>query len=1496
MAEIAEAFMLKVTAGLDEQLAELDKKITRFNADVTPQNEKLLNDIGTVHHRCEELHDEIQGLLNKQGEREKAAKERQDEYDKNHLFKSPISPSSNPKTIHELYEEMDLLDIDSDEDNDHDSGNEMGDGDNDDVHSEDEIIFIGKTDLPPTSQKRSANEARLTPPNPLSRPVGPMDKETVGKTATPPRTSPQKATPVSKLNTITPQSSSSLPSTQESPKAASVSPVTLASRTSSTTAPVMTQTVTVESAGSTPGRTTVAKVQQDGNTSTIVIPASMLPRPKNLPNAQQSNAPLRFLMLTTAKNAAGQEVKSVKTLLLQNPQGVPLNGQVVLKIQDGQQNQLMQPSSQVLQVLPHGKAQGTPSAPAGKRPPGPAEPSKTSSEVVEIVDDDDDIVMVSSTPATSAAKKSTPVKAMARAPSAIPGQDGSPGKVRQGVQLIHGADYDAHLMEGEEMMFGDDEATLPGLVEGKKVLAKGEESFWYQGILIGPPIHHKGMKKYKVKFEHGRKRLLSSKFLAVITSSKPADLAVGIRVVASYLVEEGAKTKGMYAGIIAEVPMKTNRGRYLVFFDDGYAQYLSCDKIHIVYHSSACVWADVDIFSRNFIREYLDKYPDRAMVNLKKDQLVMTEWNGKWWNARVLEVQGSLANMLFAATPSRRAETEWIYRGSTRLKPLLDLGDKKNAGINTVPTPEQLKHNLPYVEMTKVHSDHILPERQIPQPKPAMLGSLNNQQSPSMTSSSYHFSQLLQQCAQQTANAPSFAKKSSSSASSVSTSYESSRNEHKKKKKKKNKHRERRKDRYEEDKLFEPETRVDRFVRKERLRYVPHVCSPLCLGSTPQVVDRTRNPLLVPLDLGWVRELCKQGGSSYKRHVVYRAPCGKSLCSFDDVSRYLRETKSEVLSIDRFTFASHVHISFKQRNTRQNSRFYYMELPDLSNGVEKVPVSCVNEYDTDEPPPLKYMTERQAVLRGSKVNTDPNFLVCCECTDDCSDASKCACRQLTISSSAWTRDGKPKPDVGYKNRLLKDQVQTGIFECNDNCKCSNRCENKVVQNGLSLRLQVFKTYDRGWGIRCLDDIPKGMFVCTYAGQIWNEEEANRKGKEHGDEYFAELDFIENVEAKKEGYESDVEDPIDNDLSDKDSDDSNQKTQSSSDEDFNTAQSELSSDDSADIINPSSKANTKDSTNQKESSGGTRLVLRRQSESTDQSQWSVSLASPNAKKDATPPRSTPGVGSSVSTPESQKAALLKYGYDPSLCKEVLDQKQVEAFRQRRQARNRQASGVNSEEDSKRETTPSSGSNNDDDIKIVGVQGLSSTKEEEDDKKVAMETDLRREGSVSKSLSELGLEETKDEDDKDKKPPKPKVTGPRARKSTNSRMRQRYMGSPGNSLETTQTQKKEEEEKDERKSSHPSLRSLYGETHCYVMDAKYMGNLGRYLNHSCRPNLFVQNVFVDSHDLRFPWVAFFAAQFIRAGSELNWDYMYEVGCVPGKEIKCLCKNPDCRGRLL
>ena len=53
-----------------------------------------------------------------------------------------------------------------------------------------------------------------------------------------------------------------------------------------------------------------------------------------------------------------------------------------------------------------------------------------------------------------------------------------------------------------------------------------------------------------------------------------------------------------------------------------------------------------------------------------------------------------------------------------------------------------------------------------------------------------------------------------------------------------------------------------------------------------------------------------------------------------------------------------------------------------------------------------------------------------------------------------------------------------------------------------LKLQVFKTEKRGWGIRTLCDIPAGSFICVYVGNLYTNEEGNKQGVEAGDEYFA----------------------------------------------------------------------------------------------------------------------------------------------------------------------------------------------------------------------------------------------------------------------------------------------------------------------------------------------------------------------------------------------------------
>ena len=57
----------------------------------------------------------------------------------------------------------------------------------------------------------------------------------------------------------------------------------------------------------------------------------------------------------------------------------------------------------------------------------------------------------------------------------------------------------------------------------------------------------------------------------------------------------------------------------------------------------------------------------------------------------------------------------------------------------------------------------------------------------------------------------------------------------------------------------------------------------------------------------------------------------------------------------------------------------------------------------------------------------------------------------------------------------------------------------------------------------MHDIPQGSFICVYVGNVYTSEEANKQGQNFGDEYFAELDMIEVVERRKDGYESDVSD-------------------------------------------------------------------------------------------------------------------------------------------------------------------------------------------------------------------------------------------------------------------------------------------------------------------------------------------------------------------------------------
>lgn len=287
-----------------------------------------------------------------------------------------------------------------------------------------------------------------------------------------------------------------------------------------------------------------------------------------------------------------------------------------------------------------------------------------------------------------------------------------------------------------------------------------------------------------------------------------------------------------------------------------------------------------------------------------------------------------------------------------------------------------------------------------------------------------------------------------------------------------------------------PKGKVVYYTAKKHLevkKYIHHECQPSCLIQLKHNLS-SYSPLSKPLLSGFDRQICKTRFN--KKYVLYRAPCGRRIRDMDEMHRYLRMTDCD-LNVDNFTFDPLIHCLAEYVIEQ-----YVVKKPDLSLGIEKMPVQLINQYDTTQPPPCTYSAKR-IPTEGVNLVLDPEFMCGCDCTDDCADKSKCACWQLTLQGAKYGNPETPIDEIGYEYKRLNDPVPTGIYECNSQCKCKSNCMNRVVQHPLQLKLQVFKTVNRGWGLRCLNDVPKGSFICCYAGNLLTETAANDAGEDLG---------------------------------------------------------------------------------------------------------------------------------------------------------------------------------------------------------------------------------------------------------------------------------------------------------------------------------------------------------------------------------------------------------------
>ncbi|KAM3873200.1 histone-lysine N-methyltransferase SETDB1-B-like [Diretmus argenteus] len=660
-----------------------------------------------------------------------------------------------------------------------------------------------------------------------------------------------------------------------------------------------------------------------------------------------------------------------------------------------------------------------------------------------------------------------------------------------------------------------------------------------------------------------------------------------------------------------------------------------------------------------------------------------------------------------------------------------------------------------------------------------------------------------------------------------------------------------------------------------------HTCQPTCLNRVRPPnpdIHRGKNPLLTPL-LYDFRRMTSQRKVNRKMsfHVIYKAPCGLCLHNMAEIQNYLFQTSCDFIFLEMFCLDPYVLVD---RPFQPQRAFYYIQ--DITCGREDIPLSCVNEIDSTPPPTVAYNKER-IPEDGVYINTSPEFLVGCDCTDGCRDKSKCSCHQLTLQATACTPGAQINPNAGYLHKRLDECLPTGVYECNKRCKCCvQMCTNRLVQHGLQVRLQLFKTQNKGWGIRCLDDVAKGSFVCIYAGKILTSDFADKEGLEMGDEYFANLDHIESVENVKEGYESE-------------------------------AHSEGNGVDMSASLLPAPGSQVKYSKDgMSVSAGGADNQMPPfMSEETGKSKvasWLTSQGMKKRKRDSGDGKSQAKMEAAkkqdvITISDSDDVQTISSGSDDNNKER---DKLTHGSQDSKDGMSASAGGADNQ-------TPPFMPEETGKSKVASwltSQGMKKRKRDSGDGKSQAKMEAAKKQDVM-TLSDSddvqtissGSDDNNKERDKlthgvTKRPVAVKSTRGFALKSGHSLVVKTGTpaagGGPGGHGGKTGPQGQPGGGGD---NAHRNTRLFFdGEESCYIIDAKLEGNLGRYLNHSCSPNLFGQNVFVDTHDLRFPWVALFASERIRAGTELTWDYNYEVGSVEGKELLCCCGSSACRGRLL
>ncbi|XP_047319260.1 histone-lysine N-methyltransferase family member SUVH9-like [Impatiens glandulifera] len=161
------------------------------------------------------------------------------------------------------------------------------------------------------------------------------------------------------------------------------------------------------------------------------------------------------------------------------------------------------------------------------------------------------------------------------------------------------------------------------------------------------------------------------------------------------------------------------------------------------------------------------------------------------------------------------------------------------------------------------------------------------------------------------------------------------------------------------------------------------------------------------------------------------------------------------------------------RNAPLSARPTGYQCLDISSNKEKVPVLLFNDIDDNRE--VAYFDYIPRTIFPAVAYSSMGSSNGCDCVNGCSD--NCVCAMKNGGEFAYDLQG-----ILVKGKPL-------VYECGPKCNCPPNCRNRVSQRGVKYKLEVFRSRETGWGVRSLDLIQAGSFICEYAGVVLTKEQA-----------------------------------------------------------------------------------------------------------------------------------------------------------------------------------------------------------------------------------------------------------------------------------------------------------------------------------------------------------------------------------------------------------------------